>query len=68
MASNPHGNSNELEISNYLDGKKIKELNLTMKEFIRYVCLTKDIAFDDNTIIKADYVKNNKKKGCGNSE
>ena len=54
MASNPHGNSNELEISNYLDGKKIKELNLTMKEFIRYVCLTKDIAFDDNTIIKAE--------------
>lgn len=62
MASNQHGNSNELEISNYLDGKKIKELNLTMKEFIKYVCLTKDIAFDDNTIIKADYVKNNKKK------
>jgi len=62
MASNPHGNSNKLEISNYLDGKKIKDLNLTMKEFIRYVCLTKDIAFDDNTIIKADYVKNNKKK------
>lgn len=62
MASNQHGNSNELEIANYLDGKKIKDLNLTMKEFIKYICLTKDITFDDNTIIKADYVKNNKKK------
>lgn len=62
MASNPHGNNNELEITDYLNGKKIKDLNLTMKEFIKYVCLTKDIAFDDNTIIKADYVKNNKKK------
>lgn len=62
MASNPHGNSNELEISNYLNDKKIKDLNLTMKEFIKYICLTEGIEFDDNTIIKADYVKNNKKK------
>lgn len=62
MASNPHGNTNEVEIANYLDGKKIKDLNLTMKEFIRYVCLSKDITFNDNTIIKAEYVRNNKKK------
>lgn len=62
MASNPHGTNNELEISNYLNDKKIKELNLTMKEFIRYVCLSKDITFDDNTLIQSEYVKNNKKK------
>lgn len=62
MASNPHGNSNETEISNYLNGKKVKDLNLTMKEFIKYVCETKKIAFDDNTEIKAEYVKNNKLK------
>lgn len=62
MASNPHGNSNETEMSNYLNGKKFKELNLTMKEFIKYICLTKDIPLDDNTYITAEYVKNNKLK------
>lgn len=62
MASNPHGNSNEIEIAEYLDGKKIKDLNLTMKEFIKYVCLTKNISFNDNTELKAEYVKNNKLK------
>lgn len=62
MASNPHGNNNEVEIADYLDGKKIKDLNLTMKEFIKYVCLIKSIPFDDNTELKAEYVKNNKLK------
>lgn len=62
MASNPHGNSNEIEISNYLNSKKYKDLNLTMKEFIKYVCNTKNIPFDENTEIKASYEKNNKLK------
>lgn len=62
MASNPHGNSNEVEIANYLNGKKIKDLNLTMKEFIKYVCLTKGIAFNETTELKAEYVKNTKLK------
>jgi len=62
MASNHHGNSNEIEIAEYLNGKKFKDLNLTMKEFIKYVCLTKNITFDDNTNITAEYVKNNKLK------
>ena len=62
MASNLHGNNNEKKISDYLNGKKIKDLNLTMKEFIKYICLTKAISFDDNTNIIAEYVKNNKLK------
>ncbi|WP_156037016.1 hypothetical protein [Lachnoclostridium phytofermentans] len=37
MADNSHGTNNELEMSNYLDGKKFKDLNLTMKEFIKYI-------------------------------
>jgi hypothetical protein len=62
MASNPHGNCNELEITNYLNNKKIKNLNLTMKEFIKYICLTKDIKFDENLTLRAEYVTNNKLK------
>jgi hypothetical protein len=62
MANNSHGANNELEISNYLNGKKFKELNLTMKEFIKYICNTKGILYNDDTLIIADYVKNNKLK------
>lgn len=62
MASNLHGNNNELEMASYLNDKKIKDLNLTMKEFIKYVCLTKGISFDENTKLKAEYEKNNKLK------
>ncbi|MCM1083654.1 MAG: hypothetical protein NC393_06785 [Clostridium sp.] len=62
MASNPHGNNNEKEMSNYLDGKKIKELNPTMKEFVKYICFTKNILFDDTTSIKAMYETNPKLK------
>lgn len=62
MAGNPHGINNEIEICKYLNGKVFKDLNLTMKEFIKYICLTKEIHFDENTEIKADYVKNNKLK------
>ena len=56
MASNPHGTSNELEIANYLNGKRYKDLNLTMKEFIKYICLSKGIEYTDETLIiaKAD--------------
>ena len=41
MASNKHGNNNENEIVNYLDGKKIKDLNPTMKNFIKFKCQKK---------------------------
>ena len=62
MASNSHGNSNEIEIANYLNGKKYKDLNLTMKEFIKYICLSKHITYCDETVILSNYVTNNKKK------
>lgn len=62
MANNSHGTNNELEIANYLDGKNFKDLNLTMKEFIKYICATKNIPCTDQTEIFATYVKNNKLK------
>ncbi len=62
MADNSHGTNNELEMADYLDGKKYKDLNLTMKEFIKYICKTKNIPLNDKTAIAAEYVKNNKLK------
>lgn len=62
MADNSHGTNNELDMAFYLNGKKYRELNLTMKEFIRYICNTKHIAYTDQTEISAEYVKNNKLK------
>lgn len=62
MASNPHGNSNEIEMASYLNDKKIKDLNLTMREFIKYICLTKGLKFDENIELKSEYERNNKLK------
>ena len=62
MANNSHGNNNELELVQYLDGKKYKELNLTMKEFVKYICATKGIPLDDDTKINAKDETNNKLK------
>lgn len=62
MSSNPHGDNNEKEISAYLDGKTFKDLNLTMKEFIKYICKSKNIAYDDNMTIRSSYEKNKKLK------
>lgn len=62
MANNSHGTNNELEMANYLNNKKYKELNLTMKEFIKYICQTKNITYNKETKIIAEYVKNNKLK------
>jgi hypothetical protein len=62
MASNKHGNNNENEIANYLDGKKIKDLNPTMKNFIKFICQKKNIIFDENTNISACPEKNKKLK------
>lgn len=62
MASNKHGNNNENEIANYLNGKKIKDLNPTMKNFIKFICQKKNIIFDENTNISACPEKNKKLK------
>ncbi len=62
MGNNKHGNANEKEMATYLDKKKYAELNLPMKEFIKYICATKKIDFDDNTIISSSYETNNKLK------
>lgn len=62
MANNSHGNKNEIEIANYLNNKKYKNLNLTMKEFIKYICKTKNISFNDETLIYAKDEKNKKLK------
>lgn len=62
MADNSHGSKNELEIVKFINNKKFSELNLTMKEFIKYICLTKSIELSDNTMLLASYEKNNKLK------
>lgn len=62
MASNSHGNSNELEMANYLNNKKYSELNLTMKEFVKYICQTRELPLSENTVILSRYESNNKLK------
>lgn len=62
MSNNVHGNNNEIVISNYLNKKTFKDLNLTMKEFIKYICKTKNIAYNNDTIIYSLYIQDNKKK------
>lgn len=62
MANNIHGNNNEKEISNYLNGKIFEELNSNMKEFIKYICKTKNISCGSKTKIIAKYISDNKLK------
>ena len=62
MASNSHGFNNEANISEYLNGKKFKELNITMKEFIKYIGNTLNLHIDNDTEIKSETETNNKLK------
>lgn len=62
MASNSHGFNNEAIISEYLNGKKFKELNLTMKEFIKYIGTTLNLPIDNDTEVKSETETNNKLK------
>ncbi|HFI0634664.1 TPA: hypothetical protein ACGO2G_001137 [Streptococcus suis] len=62
MSSNLHGFNNESQISEYLNGKKFKELNTTMKQFIKYVSNTLNLTINDETEIKSDTETNNKVK------
>ncbi len=62
MSNNSHGNKNEIEIVNYLNNKKIKELNLNCKEFIKYIAKTKNILIEKSTRIFAEYEENNRLK------
>lgn len=62
MASNPHGFGNEAEISLYLNNKKYSDLNLSMKEFINYICKTKGLVYNKNTLITSTVETNNKYK------
>lgn len=60
--SNLHGNKNELMIVKALNNKKFKDLNLNMKNFIRYIAKNENIELDNEYIIKSIYEKNNKLK------
>lgn len=62
MASNSHGFDNEAIISEYLNGKRFKELNLTMKEFIKYIGTALNLPIDNDTEIKSETETNNKLK------
>ena len=58
MGSNTHGNKNEIEITNSLNGKHFNELSLNLKEFVRYICKTKKIQINDNSLVLAEDEKN----------
>ncbi|MCD7809788.1 MAG: hypothetical protein LUH02_10620 [Erysipelotrichaceae bacterium] len=60
--NNAHGNSNELNIVEYLDDKNYKDLNLNMKNFISYIADKETIKIDKNTKISSRYETNNKLK------
>ena len=55
--SNLHGNKNELMIVKALNNKKFKDLNLNMKNFIRYIAKNENIELDNEYIIKSIYEK-----------
>lgn len=60
--SNLHGNRNEELLVKYLDGKKIKDLNTNMKNFITFIIKDKEINFSNEDTIKSYLVTNNKFK------
>lgn len=62
MSSNVHGFNNEVSIAEYVNNKKYADLNLNMKEFVKYICQTKEIPLSDDTIIKSTIEPNNKLK------
>ncbi|MFI3227434.1 MAG: hypothetical protein R3Y09_08485 [Clostridia bacterium] len=64
MAShnNSHGNDNESNLVLALNEKKFNQLNLNLKEFIRYICSSKDLIISDNDVIYAKEERNNRLK------
>lgn len=62
MGDNSHGFDNVGEIVHYLQSKKYKELNLNMKEFIKYIANEKNLAINNNTVIYASVEPSNRLK------
>lgn len=62
IGDNSHGNRNELNFVNALNNKYFKDLNINLKEFIRYICKSKNININENLFIKSEYEPNSKLK------
>lgn len=60
--SNLHGNKNEELIVKYLDEKNYKDLNINMKNFIKFISEDSKTELTNNSKIKAYYVKDGKVK------
>lgn len=60
--SNAHGFSNESLIVQALNEKKIKELNLNLKKFVKDICKENEILNSDETVVQAWIETNNKLK------
>ncbi|QKE76209.1 hypothetical protein HPK19_25710 (plasmid) [Arthrobacter citreus] len=60
--SNSHGNSNELELVYAFDGKKVKDLNTNLKNFVQFIANDNNIKINNDTKLFAKYVSNNKLK------
>lgn len=62
IGDNSHGDRNERNIVDELNNRTYKDLNLNLKEFVKYVCNCKDIDFDNNAKINAKYESNSRLK------
>lgn len=62
MGNNGHGFDNVGDIVQYLNAKAFKDLNLNMKEFIKYVSKEKNLLVNNSTVIYSSEETNNKLK------
>lgn len=58
IGSNKHGFSNEEQIRNALNNKKISNLNINLKKFIEYVCKSEGIEYNPDIVITAENIPN----------
>ena len=58
FGNNSHGYENEIDFVNELN-KGINNINLNLKEFIKYICKNENIEYSNDLKIKAELEKNN---------
>ncbi|MFI3254629.1 MAG: hypothetical protein R3Y63_09875 [Eubacteriales bacterium] len=62
IGDNSHGNSNEQLLVAALNGKKISNLDLNLKEFMKYIAATEELEIQPDTKIQAKYEPDSNKK------
>jgi hypothetical protein len=61
MGSNVHGNKNEVDLKEAIDGKVIGGLNNNLKDFVKFIAIKEGLEIDDTTIVGAIKVGGNYK-------